>query len=122
MKIYTRKGDDGSTGLLFGGKVRKNEAAPEAYGAVDEAQAAIGLWRSPSTAPTSSRISTGCPICSGPWPGGRRAYLYRPARGRPTDMPITVTLSPQVPDDAQALGVPVYAGRRQPDRAAAELD
>ena len=45
MKIYTRKGDDGSTGLLFGGKVRKNEAAPEAYGAVDEAQAAIGLAR-----------------------------------------------------------------------------
>jgi len=45
MKIYTRKGDDGSTGLLFGGKVRKNEAAPEAYGTVDEAQAAIGLAR-----------------------------------------------------------------------------
>jgi len=45
MKIYTRKGDDGSTGLLFGGRVRKNEAAPEAYGAVDEAQAALGLAR-----------------------------------------------------------------------------
>jgi cob(I)alamin adenosyltransferase len=45
MKIYTRKGDDGSTRLLFGGKVRKNDAAPEAYGAVDEAQAAIGLAR-----------------------------------------------------------------------------
>jgi leucyl aminopeptidase len=37
-------------------------------------------------------------------------------------MPITVSLSPQVPDDAQVLGVPVYARRRQPDRAVAELD
>jgi cob(I)alamin adenosyltransferase len=45
MKIYTRKGDDGSTGLLFGGRVRKDEPAPEAYGAVDEAQAAIGVAR-----------------------------------------------------------------------------
>src|SRR5436189_256232 len=33
MKIYTRKGDDGTTGLLFGGRVRKNDPAPEAYGA-----------------------------------------------------------------------------------------
>src|SRR3954447_11581755 len=45
MKIYTRKGDDGTTGLLFGGRVRKDEPAPEAYGAVDEAQAALGLAR-----------------------------------------------------------------------------
>src|SRR5205807_10217866 len=44
-KIYTRKGDDGSTRLLFGGTVRKDDVAPEAYGAVDEAQAAIGLAR-----------------------------------------------------------------------------
>ncbi len=45
MKIYTRKGDDGTTGLLFGGRVRKDDAAPEAYGAVDEAQAALGVAR-----------------------------------------------------------------------------
>ena len=45
MKIYTRKGDDGTTGLLFGGRVRKDADAPRAYGAVDEAQAAIGLAR-----------------------------------------------------------------------------
>ena len=45
MKIYTRKGDDGTTGLLFGGRVRKNDPAPEAYGAVDEAQAALGVAR-----------------------------------------------------------------------------
>ena len=45
MTIYTRKGDDGTTGLLFGGRVRKDDPLPEAYGAVDEAQAALGLAR-----------------------------------------------------------------------------
>ncbi len=46
-KIYTRKGDDGTTGLLFGGRrVPKNAPVIEANGAVDEAQALIGLARS----------------------------------------------------------------------------
>jgi cob(I)alamin adenosyltransferase len=45
MKIYTRKGDDGSTGLLFGGRVAKDSAAIEANGAVDEAQASLGSAR-----------------------------------------------------------------------------
>jgi cob(I)alamin adenosyltransferase len=44
--IYTRTGDDGTTGLLFGGRVRKDAVAPTAYGHVDESQAAIGLARS----------------------------------------------------------------------------
>lgn len=45
MKIYTRKGDDGTTGLYGGGRVAKDSARPEAYGTVDEAQAALGLAR-----------------------------------------------------------------------------
>ncbi|HWJ97363.1 MAG TPA: cob(I)yrinic acid a,c-diamide adenosyltransferase [Acidimicrobiales bacterium] len=45
MKIYTRKGDDGTTGLYGGGRVPKDSAAPEAYGTVDEAQSALGLAR-----------------------------------------------------------------------------
>src|SRR5437899_3169092 len=45
MKIYTRKGDDGTTGLLYGGRVPKDAAAIEANGAIDEAQAALGLAR-----------------------------------------------------------------------------
>ncbi|MHB1138063.1 MAG: cob(I)yrinic acid a,c-diamide adenosyltransferase [Microthrixaceae bacterium] len=45
MKIYTRKGDDGTTGLLYGGRVRKDAPGPSAYGDVDEAQAAIGVAR-----------------------------------------------------------------------------
>lgn len=46
MKIYTRKGDDGTTGLLYGGRVRKDSPAIEANGAVDEAQAVMGTARS----------------------------------------------------------------------------
>lgn len=45
MKVYTRKGDDGTTGLLYGGRVDKNSPVIEANGAVDEAQAALGMVR-----------------------------------------------------------------------------
>lgn len=45
MKIYTRTGDDGTTGLLYGGRVAKDSAVIEANGAVDEAQAALGMVR-----------------------------------------------------------------------------
>jgi cob(I)alamin adenosyltransferase len=44
-KLWTGKGDDGTTGLLFGGRVTKDSARPEAFGTVDEAQAVIGLAR-----------------------------------------------------------------------------
>jgi len=45
LKIYTRKGDDGTTGLLYGGRVAKDSPAIEANGTVDEAQAVLGLAR-----------------------------------------------------------------------------
>src|SRR5437763_5074420 len=45
VKIYTRKGDDGTTGLWYGGRVPKSDARPEAYGSVDEAASALGLCR-----------------------------------------------------------------------------
>jgi cob(I)alamin adenosyltransferase len=44
-RIYTRKGDDGTTGLLYGGRVAKDSALPTAYGSVDETQAVLGLAR-----------------------------------------------------------------------------
>ena len=52
MRIYTRRGDDGTTGLLHGGRVRKDAPSIEACGEVDEAQAAIGLARA-HAAPSS---------------------------------------------------------------------
>lgn len=50
MQISTKTGDDGTTALLYGGRVPKNDASPMAYGAVDEAQATIGLARAASNA------------------------------------------------------------------------
>ena len=46
MRIYTRKGDDGTTGLLFGGaRVSKADLRTDAYGTTDEAVSALGLAR-----------------------------------------------------------------------------
>ena len=45
-KVYTRGGDDGSTSLLFGGRVAKDGPGPTAYGATDEVVSALGLARS----------------------------------------------------------------------------
>ena len=45
MKIYTKKGDQGETRLLYGDSVSKDSIAPEAYGSVDELVAALGLIR-----------------------------------------------------------------------------
>jgi cob(I)alamin adenosyltransferase len=45
VKIYTRKGDDGSTGLWYGGRVAKSDIRPEAYGSVDEAASELGVCR-----------------------------------------------------------------------------
>ncbi len=46
MKIYTKTGDDGTTGLLYGGRIPKDDARTDTYGGVDEAVAVIGLARS----------------------------------------------------------------------------
>lgn len=49
-KIYTRTGDDGTTGLVDGSRVAKNAARMEAIGAVDETNSAIGLAVAMATA------------------------------------------------------------------------
>jgi cob(I)alamin adenosyltransferase len=46
MKIYTRTGDDGTTGQFAGPRVRKDAARIEAFGAVDELNSFLGLARS----------------------------------------------------------------------------
>ena len=45
MKIYTRTGDAGQTGLFGGGRVSKDDPRVEAYGQVDELNAALGVAR-----------------------------------------------------------------------------
>jgi cob(I)alamin adenosyltransferase len=45
VKIYTKTGDDGTTGLFGGGRVNKASARVEAYGTVDELNATLGVAR-----------------------------------------------------------------------------
>jgi cob(I)alamin adenosyltransferase len=56
MKIYTRRGDDGSTGLFHGGRVAKDETGPEAYGTVDEAVSALGVARAVASGELAEQI------------------------------------------------------------------
>jgi cob(I)alamin adenosyltransferase len=51
MKIYTRTGDEGDTGLFGGPRVRKDAPRIEAYGTVDELNAALGLARAANQPP-----------------------------------------------------------------------
>ena len=45
-KIYTGKGDDGTTSLWYGGRVPKDDGRTDAYGSLDEANSALGVARS----------------------------------------------------------------------------
>jgi cob(I)alamin adenosyltransferase len=56
MKIYTKTGDDGRTGLFGGGRVPKTHARVEAYGDVDELNAVIGQARSIDAMPRIDEI------------------------------------------------------------------
>lgn len=49
MKIYTRTGDDGTTGLIGGSRVKKYDLRLEAYGTVDELNSYLGVVRSQQT-------------------------------------------------------------------------
>lgn len=56
FRIYTKGGDAGETGLLYGGRVSKSDLRTEAYGSVDEAVSALGLARARSADPEVRRI------------------------------------------------------------------
>ena len=57
MKIYTKKGDNGDTSLLYGAGVSKDDIAPEAYGSVDELVASLGLVRAESKLPSDVKVT-----------------------------------------------------------------
>ena len=56
MKIYTKAGDDGSTGLIGGGRVPKSDPRLECIGAIDELNAAIG-WVAVSAAEMGGELT-----------------------------------------------------------------
>lgn len=49
MSIATKTGDDGTTGLIYGHRVPKNHPRVEAYGTIDELNAALGMVRATAT-------------------------------------------------------------------------
>jgi len=51
VRTFNKKGDQGETSLLYGGRVPKSSPRPQAYGAVDEAMSALGLARALATRP-----------------------------------------------------------------------
>ena len=55
-KIYTKYGDEGSTSLLYGGRVSKSNVHTEAYGITDEAVSAMGLARALSDDPKVKEV------------------------------------------------------------------
>jgi cob(I)alamin adenosyltransferase len=88
MLELTGSGDDGSTGLLGGGRIRKDDPRIEAFGTVDEASSVIGLAKSLST---DARVRTICEELQrglyslgaelGTNPGSDKAFMTMTAEG-----------------------------------------
>ncbi|MQF87205.1 MAG: cob(I)yrinic acid a,c-diamide adenosyltransferase [SAR202 cluster bacterium] len=57
FKIYTKQGDAGETGLLYGGRISKSDLRTEAYGTTDEAISCLGLARATSSEPKLKDIT-----------------------------------------------------------------
>jgi cob(I)alamin adenosyltransferase len=90
-KIYTRTGDDGTTGLGTGARRKKYDLRVAAYGTIDEANAAIGLARLHVSGPLDAALSriqndlfdVGADLCTpgkgkiGKGPGGARLTVTK---------------------------------------------
>lgn len=59
MKLYTKTGDDGTTGLFGGDRIAKSSARVDAYGTVDETNAAIGVARAARCEPAVDDVLAG---------------------------------------------------------------
>jgi cob(I)alamin adenosyltransferase len=56
VKIYTKKGDDGTTGLLYGGRISQDDIRTEVYGTLDETCSALGVARAAGLVPRVEEI------------------------------------------------------------------
>jgi cob(I)alamin adenosyltransferase len=56
VRIYTKKGDDGTTGLLYGGRVAKDDLRTGVYGTLDEVVAHLGIARAAGLSPRGDEI------------------------------------------------------------------
>lgn len=91
MKIYTRTGDDGTTGLFGGGRVSKSHIRVDAYGTVDELNSVLGVAR--ATNPKDAEMDDilvelqetlfvlGADLATPLRPGGDKPYTMRLPEG-----------------------------------------
>ena len=81
MKIYTKTGDDGTTGLFGGARVRKTDARVEAYGGVDELNSTLGVaLAGGAISPTCCSACSASCSCWGPTWRRPRAKRRRTCR------------------------------------------
>ena len=104
MKIYTRTGDDGTTGLLGKARVPKHDARVEAYGSVDELNAVLGV----------AHAHDGAKVFGELLPGLQAALFQLGAELATTDADMLARL-------ARVAGEDVTALEREIDRLEAEL-
>ncbi len=113
MRIYTKTGDGGETALLGGGRVSKDNIRVDAYGEVDEANAALGVAR--GTAPTELADDLLAAIQRDLFAiGGRLATptperLAAPQRARVAVTPDRIAALEKAIDDAEADLTPLTA-------------
>jgi len=93
--IYTKTGDDGSTGLLFAGRVPKDDVRVEVCGTLDEAVAALGLARASLSdgelAATVLRLQRGLFAGRSTSRTSTGSLARRCAHARPPNLPPTIT-------------------------------
>ena len=104
MKIYTRTGDDGTTGLLGKARVPKHDARVEAYGSVDELNALLGV----------AHAQDGARVFGELLPGFQSTLFELGAELATVDAAMLAKLSRVAADDVLAL-------EREIDRLEAEL-
>ncbi len=110
MGLYTRSGDDGTTGLFGGGRVGKDHPRVEAYGAVDELNAWLGLAAAGSTGSSGGNSGGGS---GGGALGGRVEAMLAELRSRlfdlgsdlatPLDSPHRDKVAPLTADDVREI-------------------
>ena len=104
MKIYTRTGDDGTTGLLGKARVPKHDARVEAYGSVDELNAVLGV----------AHAQDGTKLFGELVPGFQATLFQLGAELATTDADMLARLTRVSPEDVTAL-------EREIDRLETEL-
>jgi cob(I)alamin adenosyltransferase len=108
MKLYTKTGDDGTTGLFGGARVPKASARVEAYGTVDETNASIGVARATLLDPAIDAVLAG--VQEDLFTLGAELACVP---GRESKLAMTLISEPDIVrleraiDDAEAVNVPL---------------